>query len=105
MHTLDVESHPDWHLEEVWETCFEFADTIEKATMTALTDLCEKNKLEIGSSPAKYYPVKNQDDGTWKRRIKALKNSSRVEHNVVAAVSADYMTSMYNLHQACQYEY
>jgi hypothetical protein len=67
--------------------------------LAALTELCEKNKIEIGTSPARYFPIRNQKDGTWKRRIKALKNKSRVERDVIAAASTDYMTHMHNLYQ------
>src|SRR5687767_10137970 len=87
------------------EQGFEFKDTIERAAMTALTELCEKHKVEIGSSSARFYPIKHQDDGIWRRRIKALKNSSRVEHDVLVATASDYMTAMYNLHQSCIREY
>jgi len=73
--------------------------------LAALTELCEKNKIEIGTSPTRYFPIRNQEDGTWKHRIKALKNKSRMERDVIAAASTDYMTHMYNLYQESQAEY
>lgn len=87
------------------EQGFEFNDTIERVAMTVLTELCEKHTVEIGSSSARFYPIKHQDDGIWRRRIKALKNSSRVEHDVLVAAASDYMMAMYNLHQSCIREY
>jgi hypothetical protein len=74
VHIPESEAHPEWSLEETREQGFEFADTVEKAALTALTELCGRNKIEIGTSPARYFPIKNQRDGTWKCRLKALKN-------------------------------
>src|SRR5688572_6796380 len=105
VHIPDDDTRSNWRLEEVMESGFEFNDSIERAAMTALTELCENHKVEIGSSSARFYPIKHQDDGEWKRRIKALKNTSRVEHDVLVAAASDYMTAMYNLHQACIREY
>ena len=52
VHILDEDTDPNWCLDEVMESGFEFNDTIERVAMTALTNLCEKHKVEIGSSSA-----------------------------------------------------
>ena len=105
VHITESDEHPSWSLDESWEEGFEFADTIERTALAALTELCKRNKIEIGTSPARYFPIRNQEDGTWKHRVKALKNKSRVESDVIAAASTDYMTHMYNLYRECQAEY
>lgn len=104
VHIPDEDFNPNWRLDEVIEQGFEFNDTVERAAMTALTELCEKHKGQVGSTSARFYPIKNQD-GIWRRRIKALKNKSRVEHDLLVAATSDYMTAMYNLHQSCLKEY
>ena len=85
----ESDEHPNWRLDKSWEEGFEFADTIETTALAALMELCKRNKIEIGTSPTRYFPIRNQEDGTWKHRVKALKNKSRVESDVIAAASTD----------------
>lgn len=73
--------------------------------MTALTDLCENNKAEMGDTSARYFPFMNQNDGVCNRRMKALNNKSRVQHDLLVASSSNYMNSIFKLHQTCHNEY
>lgn len=55
VHIPESDEHPSWSLDESWEEGFEFADTIERTVFAALTELCKRNKIEIGTSPARYF--------------------------------------------------
>jgi len=76
--------------------------------VTFIQQLCIKvyqnRNLDVRSSQW-YFPVRNQQDGTWKRRMKALKNKLRVESDVIAVASTNSMTHVYNFYRECQAEY
>nr|CAB3503749.1 unnamed protein product [Digitaria exilis] len=105
VHIPESETHATWKLDETQVEGFEFEDTVQTAALAALTELCQKNKFEIGTSSARFFPLQDPEDGVWKRRVKALKNKSRVENDEVAASSVDYMVSMFSLLQICQKSY
>lgn len=50
VHIPESESHPNWKLDEVRVEGSRFDDTLQTTAMTTLTELCEKNKIEMGDT-------------------------------------------------------
>ena len=47
-------------------------EAYEAATLTALTELCERHEGDLDISPASYLPVSHQNDGPWRDRYQRM---------------------------------
>jgi hypothetical protein len=76
----------------------EQAETITRAAHRALTELTERHHSDYAfQAPQSYYPVRDQSDLAWWRRVQYLRRPVHVTYDPDTAASVDYSIAMFNM--------
>jgi hypothetical protein len=75
----------------------ELDGTVEQTTQVALTSLCESRLTDTAARLIALFPIRNQEDLTWKQRLEAVSNLEGPHFHAGMAALAGYAHHMFNL--------
>jgi hypothetical protein len=80
-------------------TGHDMSDTLEMVAHQALTMFCEQHLTDTADTPIALFPIRNPDDRTWQRHMKAACDETRPTFHAGYLMSTRYAQNMCNLLQ------
>jgi hypothetical protein len=75
----------------------ELDETVEQTAQVTLTSLCKSYLAYTVMMPIALFPIRNQEDPTWKQRLEAVSNLEGPHFHAGMAALAGYAQHMFNL--------
>jgi hypothetical protein len=71
--------------------------TIEQMAHVALTSLCESRLTTTAVKPITLFPIRNQENVTWKQRLEVVSHNEGSHFSAGMAAMATYAQYLFNL--------
>jgi hypothetical protein len=75
----------------------DMSDTLEMVAHQTLKMFCEQHLLDTADTPIALFPIRNQGDQTWWRRMKAACDETQLMFHAGYAMSTLYAQHVHNL--------